>query len=391
MAAVESSVIEKGYRRGTHRLVAPETTWSVIEPLLASFGITRVADITGLDDVGIPVFIAVRPASATLAVSAGKGVTPLLARVSATMEMIEFAHAEAIGPAVAHGSWGELHDRSFGLRELALVPGSLVGESVLLEWVLGRGLLSGRQTLVPREYVQMSNVVKRCWAPPLFDTSTNGLASGNSVSEATLHGLYELIERDCLAELAERDPADHVRVDPDGIEDPDCRWLIERLRAADNWFEIIDATGRIGVPCYVVNVWSAAFPIMISGSGCHLCPAVAASRALTEAAQSRLSIISGTRESIPEQVYLLSHVRQARPRPLDEDARVVGGLRADTATDSLDHDLARVARRVRETIGREPIVVDLSGGCEGYAVTKTIVPGLRFDPAHGTTQRVRQG
>ncbi len=50
---------------------------------------------------------------------------------------------------------------------------------------------------------------------------------------------------------------------------------MERFRAVDNWFEIIDATNGYGLPCFIVNLWSPWFPVLVSGSGCHLDPAVA--------------------------------------------------------------------------------------------------------------------
>ena len=38
----------KQHRRGTHRICAPEATLRRLRPELARFGITRIADITGL-------------------------------------------------------------------------------------------------------------------------------------------------------------------------------------------------------------------------------------------------------------------------------------------------------------------------------------------------------
>ncbi len=86
----------------------PEVTWERIRPILRTLGITRVADVTGLDDVGIPVHQAIRPASHTLSVSQGKGVTHELARVSAAMEMIELAHAEVVDQPVQRGPAREI-------------------------------------------------------------------------------------------------------------------------------------------------------------------------------------------------------------------------------------------------------------------------------------------
>jgi ribosomal protein S12 methylthiotransferase accessory factor len=75
--------LPKAHRRGCHRAVAPHETLARLRPLLAGMGITRVADITGLDRIGIPVFVACRPNSRSLAVSQGKGLDADAARVSA--------------------------------------------------------------------------------------------------------------------------------------------------------------------------------------------------------------------------------------------------------------------------------------------------------------------
>ncbi|HEX9619908.1 MAG TPA: hypothetical protein VF989_07230, partial [Polyangiaceae bacterium] len=52
-----------------------------LRPSMRVAGITRIANITGLDNVGIPVTLVHRPNSRSLSVSQGKGVSPLLAKV----------------------------------------------------------------------------------------------------------------------------------------------------------------------------------------------------------------------------------------------------------------------------------------------------------------------
>ena len=59
-------------------------------------GITRLANVTGLDRIGIPVVQAVRPNSRSLSVSQGKGVDMDSAKASAMMEAFELWHAERI-------------------------------------------------------------------------------------------------------------------------------------------------------------------------------------------------------------------------------------------------------------------------------------------------------
>ena len=58
----------KSYWLGTHRVVDPETTLARVMPLAPRMGVTRVAVLTGLDNIGIPVAAAVRPNSRSIAV-----------------------------------------------------------------------------------------------------------------------------------------------------------------------------------------------------------------------------------------------------------------------------------------------------------------------------------
>ena len=83
-------------------------------------GITRLADLTGLDRIGVPVFAAVRPNSRSVATSQGKGLTPDAARAAALMEAVESWHAERIELPLRLASADEL--RGGRLIDLARVP-----------------------------------------------------------------------------------------------------------------------------------------------------------------------------------------------------------------------------------------------------------------------------
>ncbi|MHC4093368.1 MAG: YcaO-like family protein, partial [Planctomycetota bacterium] len=67
---------------GTHRTVSPAETLARLTPLLPQMGITRVANITGLDFIGIPVVMVCRPNSRSIAVAQGKGLELVAAKVS---------------------------------------------------------------------------------------------------------------------------------------------------------------------------------------------------------------------------------------------------------------------------------------------------------------------
>jgi YcaO-like protein with predicted kinase domain len=76
-------------RRRTPKLhsgrgVPVEETLARIRPLMTVAGITRVADVTGLDTLGIPVVMVVRPNARSLSVAQGKGLDLSAAKISAT-------------------------------------------------------------------------------------------------------------------------------------------------------------------------------------------------------------------------------------------------------------------------------------------------------------------
>ena len=84
------------YFKGTHRVIAPKKTIEINEDKLKTAGITRIADITDLDRVGLPIYTAIRPTAEDGAVSiyGGKGISKDHAKASAMMEGFERYSAE---------------------------------------------------------------------------------------------------------------------------------------------------------------------------------------------------------------------------------------------------------------------------------------------------------
>ncbi|MGW3715372.1 YcaO-like family protein [Streptomyces albogriseolus] len=365
----------KGYLRGTHRAVPPEDTWQRIRPHLARYGVTRVADVTGLDDIGIPVFQAVRPASRTVSLSQGKGLTPTSARVSAAMEAIELWHVENPPPPATTVTARRL-DLPYALTDLDLAEGSLLHADMPLPWLDGEGLLSGDPIAVPEPAVRLDHTYRTEWTPPLFRTTSNGLASGNTIAEATAHALAELYERDALARLRARPRTDWYRLDLASVDDPDCRRLLDRYAAAQVSVDVVVA-GREPA-CFEARIRSEAHPVTYTGAGCHLDPAIALLRALTEAAQSRLTAIAGARDDLPPVLY-----RAVGDRPLareDLGTRTAGWWKpsADTNDGDFEADIRTLADSIATRTGTEPVRVVLPSPT-GIPVVKVIAPGLAFD------------
>ncbi len=381
--------VQKTVFHGTHRAVSAETTWKRITPMFAEAGITRLADVTGLDDVGIPVFMAVRPAALTLSVSQGKGVTSSLARVSGAMEALELWHAEQRLAVAARSTARELQ-LPYDPADLQLATPTLLTDTVVMDWVSATDTSTGASTLVPLDYVRLSSVLEQRWWPPLFKATSNGLASGNTFPEALAHAVYELIERDCVAELHRQALEQRNVLDMNTVTDPDAVQLLDLFTAAENIVNVYDATNNLEVPCYEAEIWSPRLPLVFSGAGCHLDPAVALCRALTEAAQNRLTTISGTRDDIAQRIYSLQALRSLGRPPTFESAagdgpsleRVRFGRWPIAAANSFAEDLALLAARLAKHRRTRIITVDLTRPGWPVAVVKAITPGLGFDIGH---------
>ena len=135
--------------RAHGRIRSAQATLAAIEPRKHLFGITRVADVTGLDRVGIPVAIAIRPSARSVAVSQGKGIDLASAKVSALMEAIEVWHAENIEAPLVLASIADVAGRSCEVARLPLVAGSPRPDHARLLWIAGHDLVSGQSKLVP--------------------------------------------------------------------------------------------------------------------------------------------------------------------------------------------------------------------------------------------------
>ncbi|MEU9438939.1 YcaO-like family protein [Streptomyces sp. NPDC048252] len=183
---------------GTVRSRQPEQTWEVVADRLPEFGITRVADLTGLDCIGLPVWTAIRPVSLTLSTSQGKGANALLAKLSAVMEAIELWHVEQPLPVVARGPTAEVapHCPVAALPLTVPYPARVLSRMVW-EWTPATGLVGGETMLLPVDLVRR-RAQRPQWSPDLMRATSTGLACGNSWDEALLHALFEVVERDVL-------------------------------------------------------------------------------------------------------------------------------------------------------------------------------------------------
>lgn len=307
-----TEVLPKVFENGAHRTTSPETTLAAIKPYMPVMGITRIANVTGLDSIGIPVVMVCRPNARSISVSQGKGLSLTAAKVSGLMESIEGYHAENITLPLKLASYEELR-YSHSVVEVEALPftkHSAYHPNLRLLWIEGYDLIAQTPKWVPYELVYMDYTVSSIPGIGCFQANSNGLASGNHLLEATVHAIYELVERDCHALwhllLTEQQPT--TLIDPTTIDDPHCRSMLALYDANYIHVNIYDMTSDIGLPafvCMIIDKNPSKLRRLYGalGSGCHSIREIALLRALTEAAQVRLTAISGARDDMTRQLY----------------------------------------------------------------------------------------
>lgn len=372
------------------RIIPPAATLERVRRCFPTVGITRIANLTGLDRIGIPVVAVVRPNSRSYSVAQGKGVTLDAAKASGVMEAIEHWHAEQLCLPLRLGSVRELC-RSHQLPDVAGLPKLATSTFTLdhrLLWVEGGiDLVSGEPVLLPYELVHLDLRLPLPQGTGAFLINSNGLASGNHPLEALSHALCELIERDAntLWNLSGERVKQGRRIDLDSVDDPVCRELLAQLDVADIDVIAWNTTTDIGVAsilCDIVDRHPGTRPVMpaVMGSGCHPCRRIALSRALTEAVQGRLTRISGSRDDLFNDVFdeaAAQRMAEATRRRFRDEPR--GGSFLDLPNvefASVEEDVRWICAALQRAGMRQILTINLSRSDVGVSVVRVIVPQL---------------
>jgi ribosomal protein S12 methylthiotransferase accessory factor len=377
----------KRFWEGTQRVMPPGETLARIRRHFDEIGLVRLADVTGLDRIGIPTVLAVRPNSRYLSVDAGKGFTLDAARASAAMECIERYSAETVELSGFRCSLEEAVRRCevVPAERLALVKGaSFFTPRLPVRWAMGWDVLGQREVAAPALSVGMYHPLLPGEVNP-FQGGSNGLSSGNNFLEALNGGLLELVERDAVAciRVAWTAVADFpsIRVDLDTVEDPAVRELLDRFERVGVGVVLFDCTVDLGVPVYMAYNFDRTnrHVGVYRGYGAHLDPAIAMMRALTESVQSRLIFISGSRDDYFRHDYLRlrqadgsREVAQLEAIPATVDARE----RRSLATDTFEGDVGTILDRLRGAGIDQVLVYDLTRPGFDVSALRVMAPGL---------------
>lgn len=346
----------------------------------AACGVSRLAEITGLDVLDVPVFQAVRPWSRALSVHQGKGATRAAAKVSALMEAVECCSAEAFAGERRSAAHEDLApgERALRVDDFAAVRGGLEPDRVLA-WTPARRIGCGGRLWAPWSGVSLDFTRP---APSGVERTSNGLAAGFGRDAAVVAALCELLERDAVAEWRAEPTTARARraVEPQTLDDEAFQLLRQAARPAGVHLTVFMLASVIGWPVAVCLMTEpGAHPLMraaVYGSACRPGAADALAGAVLEAAQSRATAISAVRDDI-------------LPRPAGRDGRglhlappLPPGLRGLDWRVVVEHEAAgaatpeRIAERLARAGYRDVAVVDLPCPAREAVAVKAFAPGL---------------
>jgi ribosomal protein S12 methylthiotransferase accessory factor len=221
--------------------------------------------------------------------------------------------------------------RTLGLPDPGLVgePGSaLVPWSDALEvpWVWGWSFARRRPVLVPEQCVYYGTPGGRRFNYE----SSNGAASGASLAEAILYGLFEVIERDAfLITWYGRLPVPELPVEE--LAHRESLMLVDKLEAAGYRARLFDTTLDLRVP----SIWALAVhrgtgaPRSFTAAGAHPDPQRAA--------------LSALRELVPDVFMYRAEHTDDQLRAMLRDPRKVRGLEDHVALYTLPEAAERLS------------------------------------------------
>ena len=381
----------------TDRALSARDAGAIARSITSSLEITRLARVTGLDRIGIPVWTATRPNAFSLSVSQGKGANDDAAMASAVFESAELAIAERRHLSAFTATRRELiaAGRTVIESKRFLRRGaSDFGDDERASWVEGLDLLTGDAVVVPEDVVGLVDAPDCCYCQ-----TSDGLGTGSNLLEAAIHGICEVIERDAIALWSLRDENEIAlrEIDSTALKSGEVNDIGEKIRSAGLSTRLFDATSDTLVPTFLAVVSPADRPLMslsyldlATGSGAHPITERAALRAITEAAQTRLTTITGSRDDLDPREY---------SRVLPKDLKVYAGRRGTsckappagyvgkrTLPAYFDWLLNRTRAAGVRTLALVPFVTpDFP-----FAVARVLAPDFEQDPRSGNRRPGRR-
>lgn len=284
----------KKYNRGIHKVIPPEITYQIISKSLKELNpplikkVERIYKKTHISQYRIILShnyrnilqncMPVHPVPG----SHGKGHTNILALVSGLMELVErYSCCQHLGDRnnFIISSFKKMENNRFTYEDFLsfsknkyhnnLITDGMIKNTEII-WYKGYSL-EGEEVFLPMSML--------CY---LFEGS-NGMAAGNTLEEAIIQGVCEIIERHCTTILY-LNKLSTPFININSIKNPIINKLIKKFQMIGNEIFIKDFSLDIGIPVIGVIRRVNNNKFLIS-AGCATSPEEALIRALTENSQ----------------------------------------------------------------------------------------------------------
>ena len=382
-----------------HRLVSPKQTLARIEPLASS--ITGV--VSSLEraryEGRLPIYTATcatapgvngvwRPTGAM-----GKGLSDDQSRVSCLAEGIERYSCQLFGDEPRRRArLEEIADLAIDPRELLLFSEAQYAQrragaqsgynyvpapfdaAATIEWSPVRSLTTGATHWVPAACCFFGYRDSEATGEPFARGDSNGCAAGNTLEEALLQGVLELIERDATA-LWWYPRVRRRAIALESFGEPLFDELAATYDDAGLELALLDLTADTGIAVVAAVSWRRRDGGGVAlGLGAHLDPRLAASRALSELEQAHAEEPAADSEFGR---WLASETIETQPYVTPADAAPLSAVELprhefDDLRDELDWCVAKL-----QSLGHDVLAYDHTRPDVGFPVVRVIAPGLR--------------
>lgn len=382
------------------RVIPPEETIKKVFPMLEKVGMDQVEDITDIDNLRIPVYSVYRKMTAkgTFGNYNGKGVTPDQAKASAIMEAMERYSAELRETdTIVCGTLEEMRNAGASYLEPVdmILPARVMNglEASEIAWTKCYDILRGENVWVP------ACAVFYPYYPDgdlqLFRFHTNGIAAGNTIEEAILHAMFEVIERDAwsIAESLNMTKAD-VIIDSEDSTPGKLLRLFKDAGVEINLKNLTVDTGVTTIAASSDDIRTKDPEMLNIGLGAHLDPEIAVIRALTEVAQSRTTHKHGLKinAELQKKTRDMGYENIKKVNALwyrsNKNKIKLSELKNEATPYVLD-DIELVLGKIMNAGFDRVVVADLTRPEVGIPVVRVIIPGMEVSAMDSEREGLR--
>ena len=376
----------KTFTRDQDKALTPEQTIENFYNRLEQFDIKILSEVKRIDNgrLDIPVYFSVCTDEARSLTGTkkqmGKGASPIQSKASACMELAErfsFFAFKADEDNFVKGDYSSLKDRGYPLMPISYLLKSvedpvltgeqleLLLEGIPLQWTWATNISRGEQVLIPFSWFYAIN-------------EFNGPSAGNTIEEAALQGISEIVERH-VCSLINQHHLETPAIDSATIQDPVARDLLDKFEKNNIELYLNDFsldTGMCSVGALAID--RSTFPQLseiVYTAGTTPGPDKAIIRAITEVAQLAGDFNTGA-----------NYVASGLPKPLSMDevryltetGKSIGVPEMnDLGDDNMKVELERSIDALR-TIDMEIFMIDVTHPRLNIPALYTIVPGAHF-------------